>query len=112
MVARRFAMPENVHPLVKELARICRLDDRSLTDVSIEAGLAQTTVHSWFKRHSPSLENFNAVLNTLGYELQIRKTGDYICPACNGSGEAINPTTGITDACGLCAFRAEAAFDG
>ena len=112
MVARRFTMPENVHPLVRELARICRLADRSLTDISFEAGMASTTVHSWFKRHSPSLENFNAVLNTLGYELQIRKTGDYICPACNGSGEAVNPTTGITDACGLCAFRAEAEYHG
>jgi hypothetical protein len=112
MVMRRFAMPENAHPLVRELARICHLDDRPLTGVSLEAGLAQTTVHSWFKRHSPSLENFNAVLNTLGYELQIRKTGDYICPACDGTGEAVNPTTGTADACGLCAFRAEAEYGG
>ena len=112
MVMRRFTMPENVHPLVKELAKICMASGMNLQNISKAAGFTPSIVHTWFNRHSPSINNFDTVLNLLGYQLHITRIDDFVCPACGGKGEATTPITGVTDACGLCAFRAEAAFDG
>ncbi len=66
-----FSIPQNGDPLVRHM--LLAIDERelSLREVADKAGLAAGTLSKW-KRCSPRLVSFNAVLNVLGLELAIR----------------------------------------
>jgi predicted transcriptional regulator len=73
---RRFEVHDSCCTVVKRLAEIIREDEVSIPQLSDDAGVHYATVHSWFKRHSPSVNNLQSVLHTLGYELIIRRKRD------------------------------------
>lgn len=71
-------------PLVRHLQELVRADGRSLSAIERKAGVGKDTFLRWFHGHprsggtgtlGPSLLMFECVLNTLGYELTIRKRG-------------------------------------
>ena len=73
---RAFFVHDGCCDVVKGLAQLIREDEVNIPDLCIEAGVNYSTVHGWFKRHSPSVHNINSVLHAMGYELVIRKRDD------------------------------------
>ena len=71
-----FFVHESCCPLIKKVASIIKEQDLSVPDITEMAGVNNSTIHSWFKRHSPSVNNLNSVLNVMGYELVIQKKND------------------------------------
>lgn len=59
--------------LIKEFKALRTEQKLSQRDVSEGTGVAVITVYTWeSKQRQPTLENFNKVLGTMGYELAIR----------------------------------------
>lgn len=57
-------------PCVWRLFGLMKLRNRSLANLSEESGVARKTLMSWlYKRRSPTLTNFRAAANALGYEI-------------------------------------------
>ena len=75
-ICRRFKVHDSCCGLVKRMARIIERDEVNIPTLCHDAGVHYATVHSWFKRHSPSVINFQSVLNAMGYELVIVKRDD------------------------------------
>ena len=73
---RSFFVHQSCVPLIKHLAEIIKKERFSIPDICQEAGVNNSTLHNWFSRHSPSVNNLNSVLNVMGYELVIRKKND------------------------------------
>jgi hypothetical protein len=63
-------VPTNGHPLVRELYQTINTNRLMVRDVCKTAGVLPQTVRNW-KRRSPKLDAFEAVLNTMGLELVI-----------------------------------------
>lgn len=61
------------HPLVRQLSDIQREQQLAWVDVAERSGVAPATIRQWRCANGPRLKNFEAVLNTLGYELVIRE---------------------------------------
>jgi len=70
-------IPPKAHPLVRRLIRIANAKQVTLTEIALESGVAPKTISDWRYRSAPSLTNFEAALNALGYEIKIveRKGG-------------------------------------
>jgi hypothetical protein len=70
-------IPPKAHPLVRRLIRIANAKQVTLTEIAMESGVAPKTISDWRYRSAPSLTNFEAALNALGYEIKIveRKGG-------------------------------------
>lgn len=66
----------NGNPHVRWLAQELRNRKLSMEQVSVRAGLARTIISHWFRDRNPTLSNFEAVLNVLGYELRIVKKSE------------------------------------
>jgi len=64
-------IPPKAHPLVRRLIRIANAKQVTLTEIALESGVAPKTISDWRYRSAPSLTNFEAALNALGYELKI-----------------------------------------
>ena len=77
-------------PLVQEFARI--RGGHSYTWLEERSGVGDSTISNWLKLgRSPTLCNFRAVLNVLGYDLAIvplRPRGS--CPSCRAREESSN----------------------
>lgn len=59
---------------VDMLTELASRDHRTLTEISRTAGMSHQSVQRWtVGRRSPNLHSFEAVLNTMGYELAVRK---------------------------------------
>tara|TARA_R100000808_G_C2141895_1_gene149720 strand:- start:135 stop:368 length:234 start_codon:yes stop_codon:yes gene_type:complete len=71
--ARTIPAPKNKNPLIAELVRI--MNDQGVESIALcdAAGIAPCSISSWRLRHNPTIHNFEAALNVLGYELSIRK---------------------------------------
>ena len=58
----------------RALGELVGRDYRSKSQISREAGVSSQCVHRWLTlRRIPNIHNYEAVLNTLGYELAIRR---------------------------------------
>ena len=64
-------IPPKAHPLVRRLIRIANAKQVTLTEIAMESGVSPKTISDWRYRSAPSLTNFEAALNALGYELKI-----------------------------------------
>jgi transcriptional regulator with XRE-family HTH domain len=65
-------MPMNADFLLTELRRIRQSRGLSLNQVAQAAGFSQNDVLRWEQgQHVPSVLNFQAVINALGYELRL-----------------------------------------
>jgi transcriptional regulator with XRE-family HTH domain len=65
-------MPMNADFLLTELRRIRQSRGLSLNQVAQAAGFSQNDVLRWERgQHVPSVLNFQAVINALGYELRL-----------------------------------------
>ena len=62
-----------MHPLVKQTFDLARESELSQRQISSEAGLVVSLFYHWSRRSVPIITNLEAVLNVLGYELQIVK---------------------------------------
>lgn len=69
----KLSVPENAHPLVKELFEIMNHERISMGEAAKGTGVSRDTVSDWRYRRNPYLPSIEAVLNRLGYELVIRK---------------------------------------
>jgi|TARA_R110002012_G_scaffold97325_2_gene233927 transcriptional regulator with XRE-family HTH domain len=58
-------------PLLEQLAQLIKQSGRTNLDIAQSSGVTPATLSAWFHRHNPTLQNFEAVLTELGYELQI-----------------------------------------
>lgn len=59
--------------LIQEFKELRKQKGLSQKDVSDETGVAVITVYTWeSKQRQPTLENFNKVLEKMGYELTIQ----------------------------------------
>lgn len=68
---RPIARPRHAHPLVRQLVDLLNESPVTLRDVGRRAGLAGSTIGSWWGSANPTIHNFDAVLNTIGFELRI-----------------------------------------
>lgn len=62
-----------MNPLIAQLETILSQSPLTLTEVAQRAGYDRITIQRWFNHHSPTLDNFEAVVNTLGYKLELKK---------------------------------------
>ena len=62
-----------MHPLVKQTFELARESKLSQRQISSEAGLVVRLFYHWSHRSVPIITNLEAVLNVLGYKLQIVK---------------------------------------
>lgn len=58
-------------PHVRELFRIIAAENRTVNAVALKAGVEPQSIYRWRMGKKPFLDNFEAVLNTMGYELVI-----------------------------------------
>lgn len=70
---RDMPIPRRVNPLVKRLFKILRKREMSVSELGYISGLSFRTINEWKSRNTPSLNNFEACLNALGYRLKIEK---------------------------------------
>lgn len=72
---RRFhkvRVPENVHPLVRNLFEEMNRQRIGMLDMAERTGVGQSTMKHWRLMCSPSLANLEACYNVLGYKLSIK----------------------------------------
>lgn len=59
------------HPLMFWLEDTIRAGDISAAQCSLRAGISINAISGWRRGQSPSIGNFDAVLNVLGYRLAV-----------------------------------------
>lgn len=64
-----------VHRAVRFLFTTMMQKKKTQREVCFLAGLDRRTILYWNRGHSPSIDNIEATLNVLGYELQVVKKG-------------------------------------
>ena len=67
------SVPQNINPLVRELFEIFNRDKfLTLNLICEKSGLSVDTISQWRYGHAPQLVSFEAVLNSVGYQLVIK----------------------------------------
>ena len=61
---------DGVHPLVRQMFELARGQNMGARTLARKAGVGQA-VHKWAYRSNPLIQNLEACLNVLGYELRI-----------------------------------------
>ena len=69
----RLPIPERAHPLVRRFYALINTEQATLTDLADRSGLNRRTMSDWRYNRMPTISNFEAALNALGYELRIVK---------------------------------------
>lgn len=69
-------IPTNVHPIVRKLFELMHEERLGVLDMSERSGINRNTIKDWKARAVPNIVNLDAFLNTLGYELAIRRKKD------------------------------------
>ena len=72
----RIKIPDNSHPLVREVFEIANDERIGLLDLAERAGLSKNTLQDWRTRSMPTVAKLNAVGNVLGWELTWRRRQD------------------------------------
>jgi|GEM_PF-2414512 len=67
------SIPANLHPLMKTFFKIADESERTAYSIAEDAGVASQIMRLWYKNQKPRIDNLDACLNVLGYELVIRK---------------------------------------
>lgn len=70
---RTLKVPENVHPLVRQLFRQMNRERIGIYDLCDRTGIGTSTMKHWAKNCSPSLVNIEACFNALGMEIVVRQ---------------------------------------
>ena len=63
-------------PLIKELLNLIDEQDFAINYVADKSGVSFQTILRWQKSSIPNLYNFRAVLQSIGYDLEIKKNED------------------------------------
>ena len=66
----RYKVPENIHPWVRFLLIEAKEQRCTLKSLADRSGVMVGTIRNWRDRAMPNLANFEACLNSLGYEIQ------------------------------------------
>lgn len=61
------------HPLVQRFVELMNYEQITPLDVADRSGVNAHTIRNWRHRAIPQVDNFDACLNVLGYELAIRR---------------------------------------
>ena len=64
------------HPLVQRFIELMNYEQITPLDVAERSGVNEHTIRNWRNRANPQIQNFDACLNVLGYELAIRRKRD------------------------------------
>ena len=59
------------HRAIRAIATLAELRGLSLNEVSRRAGIARSLLSKWLRYESPRIDNVEAVLNALGYQLAV-----------------------------------------
>lgn len=70
---RRLKPPEAAHPLVRRLIDLMNHEQMGVLDLSERSGINKNTMKEWRTRTVPTLDNFDACLGVLGYQLTITR---------------------------------------
>lgn len=65
------SMPENCHPMVKFIIAEMNRQRANYDDIHKKSGVASRTICGWRTQNQPHLDNIEAVINSLGYEIGI-----------------------------------------
>ena len=63
-------------PLIKELLNLIDEQDFAINYVADKSGVSFQTILRWQNTSIPNLYNFRAVLQSIGYDLEIKKRED------------------------------------
>tara|TARA_X000000950_G_scaffold116412_1_gene146137 strand:- start:2804 stop:3055 length:252 start_codon:yes stop_codon:yes gene_type:complete len=63
-------------PLIKELLNLIDEQDFAINYVADKSGVSFQTILRWQKLSIPNLYNFRALLQSIGYNLEIKKNED------------------------------------
>ena len=67
-------MKKTIHD---DILQTIRRSEKSINRISKESGVSRSTIGDWLnKRSLPTVFNAEAVLNTIGYTLILKKTGN------------------------------------
>lgn len=69
----KLKVPCRAGRLVREFYEIANREQATLVEIAQRTGLSEHTVGSWARYYAPQVNNFEAALNALGYELRIVK---------------------------------------
>jgi len=74
-MARPRSNPEDlrVSPLVRQFFHLCEQTGENWEQLANRSGISRETYIRWQYNSIPKLDTFEAALNTLGYELTIKK---------------------------------------
>jgi len=67
----KIPIPPHAHPLVRRLIELANNEKASIQEIAERSGLQARTISNWRYCCQPSLANYEAALNALGYELKI-----------------------------------------
>lgn len=70
--AGKLPIPPRAHPKVRRLFQLMNESKTMIVDVSRRSGLHGQAISNWRYNRNPTLPNFEAALNALGYELVIQ----------------------------------------
>jgi hypothetical protein len=70
-----------INPLLKETFGLIDSGGFNVTDIELAAGLGYRTMSRWMKQNGARLDSVEAVLNVMGYSLEI-KHHEHISPEC------------------------------
>lgn len=69
---RRLSRPEKAHPLVCRLFEEMNTQQIGLLDMAERSGVNKNTLKDWRTRTVPTVDNLQACLSVLGYELTFK----------------------------------------
>ena len=69
----KLQIPTNAHRLIKRLSEIVNDEMTTLSELAARAGVSNKTICDWRHRTNPKIDDLDAVLNVMDYELVIRK---------------------------------------
>ena len=69
--AGNLTVPEKGHPLVRDLYQLMNANKILIKDLVQPSGVKATTISEWRYRRTPNVASLEAVLNALGFKLDI-----------------------------------------
>lgn len=67
----KISIPPNCHPLVRQLMEAANTRGLTFTKIGEVSGVDRTTISGWRRNSLPSVELFEAALNSVGLELRV-----------------------------------------
>ena len=73
--AGKLRIPAHAPPLVRQLFEILNSKKLMVADIAEKSGVNKDTISGWRYNRAPTLTNYTAVINSLGYDLELTDTG-------------------------------------